>query len=202
MITRRTLDAINELVINAQTSLTEVLVSLVEQQHPLTDDLCQGLRKIINAVLLHAPAASFEATLKTMTEIINSQYFEEIKILTDLDTGWPFSATHTNSDQLEGFLIENMAGTMKRLAGRLWHFLDVVVPRFAQDFVGTSEDARKHTRVRMNNRNCNNQFEIYNNYQLFGAQTVGPLLWLIVCICFVPAVHERFPSLKFSRSFF
>lgn len=126
------LDAINQILLDEQCSLADILVSVIQQKHTLTTGLVEGLGDILGVLAAHVPSASFDSVLDKMTNVINSRYYDEVMALTDNDTGWHFSALHTTADQLEGFVLEEMGSKMRKLAPRLWAFLDALVPRFAR----------------------------------------------------------------------
>jgi hypothetical protein len=133
-----TLQAIAQILHESGCSLSDILKTIIQQDHSLIDDLSRGLPSVLDTLKTHVPK-SFETVLDHTRELVHAQHVLEIKTLTNIQSGWHFSATNSSADQLEQFLVAEMGVKMARLSPSLWAWLDTIVPRFSRQRIGDSE---------------------------------------------------------------
>lgn len=104
------------------TILNTLLTDSRLHNHPLSDQLRSGASDIWTALLNiddHRQHAEIWARQTT-----THMYLKEIRLLTNKDNGWHFSAVHASTDQIEGFHLNEMVACMQELAPSLWELLD------------------------------------------------------------------------------
>lgn len=95
------------------------------ETHKFTQDLLQSSNTIFEAFASH-PSSSV-AIQEFAAKWMSKKCREELGVLTDIDSGWHFNATHTTPDQLDEVQLEETAQRMQENAPYLSAFLDVLL---------------------------------------------------------------------------
>ncbi|KAG0697701.1 hypothetical protein DFH29DRAFT_878509 [Suillus ampliporus] len=110
---------------NCNLSASQFIISILRSQqyngHHVVEDLLVHCDEIFDAFIDH-PSRGAE-TLQHTNQAMREQYIKEIKSISSEEAGWHFGPSHTTTQQVEDFNIEEMGREMQSCAPALWDLL-------------------------------------------------------------------------------